>query len=146
MEERLAQARRVRAQEVLRRPIEIETVNLRLDEAGRLRPLPAGVDLSSTQLPLRYLALALGGCLLQVARRFLERRRRPRRCEAVVTWELDPRRAELRTLHVDLRPAATLSAEERVVLHRMLALCPVHKALSPGVAVEITLGGAPLAA
>lgn len=121
-------------------------VALALDDRGRLELPPAGDDLPPAQLPLRHLAIALGGCLLQVACRFLERRHRPRRCEATVAWELDLRRAELRVLRVDLRPAAALSAEERVVLRRMLELCPVHKALRPGVAVEITLGGVPLAA
>lgn len=99
-------------------------------------PRPAG---SGPDAPLAHLACALGGCLLEFAGRFQERRGQRRAGWAEVRWELEPRSCRLGRLEATLFISGLSSEEDCVTLQRLLSHCPVHQALEPGVALGVSV-------
>ncbi|MFO7807818.1 OsmC family protein [Guyparkeria sp.] len=102
----------------------------------------AGIDQDDQGDPLRYnpvqhLAIALGCCMTEFARRYLERRNLPTNLIATVDWELDSRHCRISRFDIRLRLAVSLPEEERPVLGRMMNHCPVHQALHGNVPVHI---------
>lgn len=89
--------------------------------------------------PVQHLAIALGCCMTEFARRFLERRKLPQTLVATLDWQLDGRHCRISRIDLTLRIAARLSEEERHVLDRMMNHCPVHQALHGNVPVHIHL-------
>ena len=89
--------------------------------------------------PVQHLAIALGCCMTEFARRFLERRKLPQTLVATLDWQLDGRHCRISRMDLTLRIAARLSEEERHVLDRMMNHCPVHQALHGNVPVHIHL-------
>ena len=87
--------------------------------------------------PVEHLALALGGCLSEFAGRFMERRRLPAAMRLDIQWKVSVQRCTVESLHVTLCIATTLDEMARQTFHRMLDLCPVHKALLGNVDVEL---------
>jgi hypothetical protein len=104
-----------------------------LDNAG-VRPAD-----SYPRGPLAHLGCALGGCLLEMVRRYRERRGGGGPVTARVGWWLDGQGHRLRCLEAQLWLPEALSADESAVLWRMLGSCPVHGALKEGVRLEVTL-------
>ena len=89
--------------------------------------------------PVQHLAIALGCCMTEFARRFLERRNLPTTLMATLDWQLDGRHCRISRIDITLRLLATLPDEERHVLDRMMNHCPVHQALHGNVPVHIHL-------
>ena len=87
--------------------------------------------------PVQHLAIALGCCMTEFARRFLERRSLPQTLVATLDWQLDGRHCRISRIDLTLRMAARLSEEERHILDRMMNHCPVHQALHGNVPVHI---------
>lgn len=114
---------------------------LQLELRDGVVPMPFSGDQTTDPVPLDHLACALGSCLLSFADRFLERRSQPRRARMILTWELDPRRCRLDRMAAHLELAHHLDAPEHRSLERMLHTCPVHRALEPGIAIELTVAG-----
>lgn len=112
---------------------------------GRVRILhpcedPAGTARSSSPLgynPVQHLAIALGCCMTEFARRFLERRNLPQTLMATLDWQVDGRHCRISRMDLTLRLAVTLDANDRHVLDRMMNQCPVHQALHGNVPVHI---------
>jgi uncharacterized OsmC-like protein len=100
----------------------------------------AGGDNSSKPLgynPVQHLAIALGCCMTEFARRFLERRNLPQTLIATLDWQLDGRHCRISRMDLTLRLLAVLSEEERHILDRMMNHCPVHQAMHGNVPVHI---------
>lgn len=89
--------------------------------------------------PVQHLAIALGCCISEFTRRFLERRQLPETVVATLDWEIDGRRCQIARIDVHLRVNAELDAEDRHVLGRMVNQCPVHRALHGNVPIHIHL-------
>lgn len=87
--------------------------------------------------PVQHLAIALGCCMTEFARRFLERRNLPQSVLATLEWQLDGRHCRISRIDLRLGLAVALSEEERHVLDRMMNHCPVHQALHGNVPVHI---------
>lgn len=100
-----------------------------LGEGGKGNPL--GYN------PVQHLAIALGCCMTEFARRFLERRKLPQTLVATLDWQLDGRHCRISRIDLTLRIAAQLSEEERHILDRMMNHCPVHQALHGNVPVHV---------
>jgi uncharacterized OsmC-like protein len=99
-----------------------------------------GGDHSSKPLgynPVQHLAIALGCCMTEFARRFLERRNLPQTLIATLDWQLDGRHCRISRMDLTLRLLAVLSEEERHILDRMMNHCPVHQAMHGNVPVHI---------
>jgi uncharacterized OsmC-like protein len=102
------------------------------DPTGALDPSkPLGYN------PVQHLAIALGCCMTEFARRFLERRDLPQTLMATLDWQVDGRRCRISRMDLTLRLAVTLDDEERHILDRMMNHCPVHQALHGNVPVHI---------
>ncbi len=112
---------------------------------GRVRILhpcedPSGAAHSSSPLgynPVQHLAIALGCCMTEFARRFLERRDLPQTLMATLDWQVDGRRCRISRMDLTLRLAVRLDDDERHILDRMMNHCPVHQALHGNVPVHI---------
>jgi uncharacterized OsmC-like protein len=87
--------------------------------------------------PVEHLAMALGGCLSEFAGRFLERRELPSTLQIDVHWKVSVQQCAIDAMHVTLRIDTDLDDMARETLHRMLDLCPVHKALQGNVPVGL---------
>jgi uncharacterized OsmC-like protein len=87
--------------------------------------------------PVQHLAIALGCCMTEFARRFLERRNMRQTLIATLDWELDGRHCRISRMDLRLCLAVDLSDEERHILDRMMNHCPVHQALHGNVPVHI---------
>lgn len=87
--------------------------------------------------PVQHLAIALGCCMTEFARRFLERRKLSQTLIATLDWQLNGRECRISRMDLTLRLAVQLSTEERHVLDRMMNNCPVHQALHGNVPVHI---------
>jgi len=102
---------------------------------------PAGAELDPTRPlgynPVQHLAIALGCCISEFARRFLERRGLPESLMATVDWQIDGKHCRIARIDVHLRLAVTLGESERHILDRMMNHCPVHQALHGNVPVHI---------
>lgn len=99
-----------------------------------------GVDNNSKPLgynPVQHLAIALGCCMTEFARRFLERRNLPQTLIATLDWQLDGRHCRISRMDLTLRLLADISEEERHILDRMMNQCPVHQALHGNVPVHV---------
>lgn len=114
-------------------------------ERGRVRVLspciPAGAETDpNTPLgynPVQHLAISLGCCLSEFARRFLERRNLPQSLMTTVDWQIDGKHCRISRMDINLRLAVALSESERHILDRMMNHCPVHQALHGNVPVHI---------
>ncbi|AGA33509.1 OsmC family protein [Thioalkalivibrio nitratireducens DSM 14787] len=89
--------------------------------------------------PVQHLAIALGCCMTEFARRFLERRDLPETLIATLDWKLDGRHCRISRMDLTLRLATVLSGEDRHILDRMMNHCPVHQAMHGNVPVHIHL-------
>jgi uncharacterized OsmC-like protein len=87
--------------------------------------------------PVQHLAIALGCCMTEFARRFLERRNLPQTLMATLDWQLDGRHCRISRMDLTLRLVAELCEEERHILDRMMNHCPVHQAMHGNVPVHI---------
>jgi uncharacterized OsmC-like protein len=101
------------------------------DESGKGKPL--GYN------PVQHLAIALGCCMTEFARRFLERRNLPQTLVATLDWQLDGRHCRISRMDLKLRLAAKLSDDDQHVLGRMMNHCPVHQAMHGNVPVHISV-------
>ncbi len=89
--------------------------------------------------PVQHLAIALGCCISEFARRFLIRRDLPTTVMTTLDWQVDGRRCQIARIDVHLRVDAELDAEDRHVLGRMVNQCPVHQALHGNVPIHLHL-------
>lgn len=105
----------------------------------RLADGEIGMEEDRLEGPLDHLAYALGSCLLHFTDRFLDRREWERNAEIRLLWTLDKTSCRIEGFDVQLFVPGELDSGETRTLHRMLDTCPVHQALQPGTAIQVSL-------
>lgn len=124
------------------------TLTLCRSTRGRVRILNTGDRPPATSEPngplgynpVQHLAIALGCCMTEFARRFLERRNLPQTLLVTLDWQLDGGACRIARLELVLHLSVELDANERGVLLRLMDQCPVHQALHGNVPVAVQLG------
>jgi uncharacterized OsmC-like protein len=98
-------------------------------------------SLDDAQLtPLHMLNIALGQCIAELALRFLERRNLKSCCLTTVRMTAnDTGSVRIECADIILKLPVQLSAEDEIVLTRMLHQCPIHAAISGSVSIRISI-------